>query len=314
MATPVLDIHTLRVIRAIADTGSITGAAQHLGFSQPAISQQLARAAQKLGIPLVIRSGRGIRLTAAGHTAARHAITVLTAIDIAENELADLAGLSAGALRIAAFPTASSTVIPHLLGAMVAAYPAMKLSYTEAEPHEAIALLRDGKVDVAVTFRYPDDHNDPHTDRGTALTMSPLFVDELMLAATTGDPVLQLADIHLRDLTHAQWIAGCPQCRGNLLDACQLAGFTPTIAHETDNSAAVLGLVDNGLGVALLPRLALATVTVPDGVGIHTISGVSPRTVYAVALRDATQVPAIAAAMHEARELDTTAWRTAGMG
>jgi len=313
MAAPSLDIHTLRVVRAIADTGSITGAAHELGFSQPAISQQLSRAAEKLGMPLIIRSGRGIRLTAAGLATARHAVTVLTAIDAAEGELADLAGLSAGALRIAAFPTASSTVIPHLLGSMAATYPALKLSYIEAEPPEAIALLRDGQVDVAITFRYPEDPGDPHREIVNSLTMTPLFVDELVLAVPADDPVLERTDIHLSDLAGSRWIAGCPQCRGNLLDACSSAGFRPSISHETDNAAAVLGLVDNKLGVALLPRLALSSLTVPGGVGIHSIGGVSARTVYAVSLSDAMRVPAVAAAMRHTQELDTTAWTTAGI-
>ncbi|MGV8969847.1 MAG: LysR family transcriptional regulator [Microbacteriaceae bacterium] len=312
MASSALDIHTLRVIRAIADTGSITAAAHALGFSQPAVSQQLSRVAQRLGVPLVIRSGRGIQLTAAGQAAARHAVTILSAIDAAEGELADLAGLGAGSLRIAAFPTASSTVIPHLLGSMAAAYPAMKLSYIEAEPLEALSLLREGQVDLAITFRYPEDPTDPHVALGDALTLSPLFVDQLILAARVGDPALETSPLHLNDLAQSSWIAGCPQCRGNLLDVCQSAGFTPAIAHETDNSAAVLGLVENGLGVALLPRLALASVAVPEGVEIHTIEGVSARTVYAVALTAATRVPSIAAAMHTARRLDTTAWRSTG--
>lgn len=303
-----LDLHTLRIMRAIADTGSISAAASALGYSQPAISQHLGRASDRIGLPLVARAGRGVRLTDAGAVLAKHAVTVHSALQAAHGDLADLAGVRAGAVRVAAFPTASATIVPRLLGAMAEAYPGVQLSYVEAEPPEALAQLRDGRVDLAITFRYPDDWSDPHARIADELTMSTLFDDDIMLAIPVEHPGRH-ERTHLNEFADDEWIAGCPLCRGNLLQACQNSGFQPRIAHETDNAAAVLGLVDNHLGVALLPRLALSSVTVPDGVHIQSVDGLTYRSVHAVTLRSAVHVPAVAAAMRVAAELETAQWQ-----
>jgi len=310
MTRPEIDLQTMRILRAVADTGSLSGAARDLGFSQPAISQHLSRSAQKLGLPLVTRSGRGVRLTEAGAALARHAVTVQSALDAASGELDDLIGLRSGSLRIAAFPTASATVVPRLLGGMSERHPGMRLSYVEAEPPEALELLRHGRVDIAITFRYPDDWNDPHTRVGDELVTVALFDDEVLIAERMTAPQDERPSARgsLADYSDDDWIAGCPQCRGNLLQACQAAGFHPRIAHETDHAAAVLGLVENGFGVAQLPRLAFASATVPEHVRLSRVSGLPHRTVYAVALRAASGVPAVAAALRVASELDTSDW------
>ena len=183
-----LDLHTLRIMRAIADTGSISAAASALGYSQPAISQHLGRASDRIGLPLVARAGRGVRLTDAGAVLAKHAVTVHSALQAAHGDLADLAGVRAGAVRVAAFPTASATIVPRLLGAMAEAYPGVQLSYVESEPPEALAQLREGRVDLAITFRYPDDWSDPHARVADELTMTTLFDDDIMMAIPLEHP------------------------------------------------------------------------------------------------------------------------------
>lgn len=307
MTTPEIDLTTLRIVRAIADSATLSGAAAHLGYSQPAVSQHLARASARLGQPLVSRAGRTVRLTEAGAVLARHAVTVQSALDAASGELADLGGLRSGTVRVAAFPTASATVVPRLLGALAARYSGLRLSYVEVEPPEALDLLRHGRADVAITFRYPGDWNDPHARYADELIMVPLFDDELLVAEPDADD-RDGTRTTLQQYADADWIAGCPQCRGNLLQACQTAGFQPRIAHETDNSAAVLGLVANGLGVAQLPRLALSSVTVPEQVRLVSVTGMPHRTVHAVALRAAQDIPAVAAALRAATELDVDDW------
>lgn len=307
MTSAPIDLTTLRVMRAIADTGTVSGAAAALGYSQPAVSQHIARASARLGQPLVTRVGRSVRLTEAGTVLARHAVTVQSALDAAVGELADIGGLRAGTVRVAAFPTASATVVPRLLGGMAARHPGVRLSYVEVEPPEALALLRNGRVDVAITFQYPGDWSDPHSLYPDELTIVPLFDDQLLVAERAVDDV-DGARITLQQYADADWIAGCPQCRGNLLQACQTAGFSPRIAHETDNAAAVIGLVANGLGVAQLPQLALASVTVPPEVRLLRVAGIPHRTVQAVALRAAHAVPAVMAALAVAADLDARDW------
>lgn len=311
MAETNVDLLTLRIVRAISDAATLSGAAQQLGYSQPAVSQHLARASARLGQPLVTRVGRTVRLTEAGSILARHAITVQSALDAAGAELDDLGGLRSGTVRVAAFPTASATVVPRLLGAMAQLYPGVRLSYVEVEPPEAVDLLRRGRADVAITFAYPDDWSDPHVLHREDLTVVPLFDDELLIAEPTAhDPNERRT--RLDDYTEADWIAGCPQCRGNLLQACRAAGFSPRIAHETDNAAAVLGLVANGLGVAQVPRLALSSVAVPEHVRLVRVDGVPHRRVQAVALRAARAVPAVAAALAVATELEVGDWQSTG--
>jgi DNA-binding transcriptional LysR family regulator len=306
-----IDLMTLRIVRAIADAATLSGAAAHLGYSQPAVSQHLARASARLGQPLVTRAGRTVRLTEAGAVLARYAVSVQSALDTAAGEIADLGGLRSGSVRVAAFPTASATVVPRLLGAMAARHPGVRLSYVEVEPPEALDLLRSGRADVAITFRYRGDWSDPHARYPDELTMVPLFDDELLVAEPSATKATKTRTT-LRQYSDADWIAGCPQCRGNLLQVCQTAGFQPRISHETDNAAAVLGLVANGLGVAQMPRLALSSVTVPDQVRLVSVAGMPDRTVHAVVLRAAQGVPAIAAALQSAADLDVSDWVAKG--
>ena len=142
-----LDLHSIRIVRAIAEHGTISAAARALGYSQPAISQHLRRSEARLGTPLVIRSGRGVRLSEAGQVVARHVVAITSALDAARGDLAELVGLAAGTVRVAAFPTASSTLVPRLLGSMRQRHPGITVGYVEAEPPEAIAMLRDGAGD-----------------------------------------------------------------------------------------------------------------------------------------------------------------------
>src|SRR5688572_21055823 len=155
-----LDVHSVRIVRAIAEHGTISGAARALGYSQPAISQHLRRAEARLGVPLLVRAGRGVRLTEPGQVLARHAIAISSALDAASGELADLVGLRTGTVRIAAFPSASSTLVPRLLRRMRDTQPGITMTYLESEEPEALRLLREGLVDLAITTAFPGDRAD----------------------------------------------------------------------------------------------------------------------------------------------------------
>jgi molybdate transport repressor ModE-like protein len=303
-----LDLHSIRIVRAIAETGTITGAARQLGFSQPAISQHLQRTEARLGVPLVIRAGRSIRLTEAGALLARHAVAISSALDAAAGDLAELAGMRTGTARIAAFPTASSTIIPRLLRAMAEKHPGIVVTYVEAEPPEALTMLREGSIDLAITFSYPGDRADPHRDIAAGLALTPLFIEEMLLALPESHPQASATDVDVRSLLGERWIAGCPLCRGHLLAVCETAGFDPVIDYETDNAIAVLHLVASRLGVALLPRLALATASVPAGAAIRATSPVSMRSIQLVRHADATRVPSLAATIAAVRSLTGDDW------
>jgi len=303
-----LDLHSIRIVRAIAEHGTISGAARSLGFSQPAISQHLRRVEGRLGVPLVVRAGRGVRLTEPGLVIARHAITITSALDAASGDLAELVGLASGVVRVAAFPTASSTVIPRFLQAMRGAHPGITVNYVEAEPPEAIGMLRDGLVDLAITFSYPGDRADPHRDSDASVDAVALFTEPVVIALPADHPLASGDTVQLAGLADARWIAGCPLCRGHLLAACEAVGVNPRIDLETDNAIAVLNLVGAGLGVALLPQLALATAPVPPGAAVRSTSPSSDRSIQVVVQAGSRRVPSIAAALAALREIEGADW------
>ncbi len=309
-----LDPQLLRVLRAVADGGSITRAAVALGSSQPAVSQLLTRAEQRLGHALVLRRGRGATLTHAGQVLADHALHVQAALAAAREDLDAVGGMHRGRVRLAGFPSASSTLVPAVLAAMAETAPHVTTSYVEVEPPEALDLLRSGEVDVALTFTYVGDEVGAAPDPGLvtrALGRDPLALVTPVGAGRPDDdgrPVdteavrpVDAAAVDLASHRDARWIGGCPRCRGHLLASCATAGFTPDIVLETDNAAAVVGLVAAGLGVALLPRLALATTVIPVGVAIDPVDDDLARRVEVVVARGAERVPSVRAALDAVR-------------
>lgn len=306
-----IDPQLLRVLRAVADSGSITRAAAALGSSQPALSQLLTRAEQRLGHALVLRGGRGATLTHAGQVLADHALHVQAALTAAREDLEAVGGLTRGRVRLAGFPSASSALVPAVLARLAATAPGVTTSYVEVEPPEALDLLRSGEVDVALTFTYVGDEVGAVPDPGLvtrALGRDPLALVTPVAAGqplVTGGPgPVHPAGSTVVDLAShrdARWIGGCPRCRGHLLASCASAGFTPDIVLETDNAAAVVGLVAAGLGVALLPRLALATTVIPAGVAIDPVDDDLARRVEVVVARGADRVPSVRAALDAVR-------------
>jgi len=295
---PELDVQSLRVVKAIADTGSITGAAELLGYSQPAISQQMRRLEARLGVPVIERAGRRMRLTEAGRILARHAPAVTTALEAAAGELAELRGLRSGTVRLVGFPSASPTVLPRLLAALRQREPGLTLTYVEAEPPGAVAAVREDRADIALTFSYPGDRDDPHGSSARGLSVRTIGVDDLLVVLPEGHPAASGDRVDVSSLRDENWIAGCPRCRGHLLEVCDRAGFTPAIGFETDNFVAVEGLVAGRIGVAMLPRLAVASFPRLPGVITHALPPGEERTVHTVTAHGAERVPAIAAVLH----------------
>jgi len=309
-STP-LDSGALLIMGAVADSGSITGAARMLGVSQPSISQQLKRLEHRLGMPVVERVGRGVRLTEAGAVLARHAATVDRALHAASEEIAALAGLRSGRVRLVAFPSASSMLVPDLLARLSQEHPGIGVTFVESEPPEAVAAVRAGEADVAITFSYPGDAEDPHRESALGLRVQTLGADPMRVVLPVDHPEAAGGPVALHALRSERWIAGCPRCRGHLLGLCRASGFEPVIAHETDNAIAVTALVAAGLGVALLPSLALASAQLPPGVVALPTGNADDRALHLVSAAHAEHIPAVAALMRIAALAGSTA-RIAG--
>lgn len=265
-----MDLTRLRVLAAVAREGSVTGAARALHYAQPSVSHHLARLEAEVGVPLTERHGRGVRLTAAGRLLAARAEEILGRVGAAREELDALVSLSAGRVRLAAFPSALATLVPDVVGRLAREHPGLGVRLVEAEPPEALDALRRGAVDVALVFEH--DRSPLDTD---GLRAVPVLAEELFLVRPGPDPYPGAHDdtrddpksdaaassaegpADLAPLADAAWIAGCERCRADLVGRCERAGFTPRVAFETDDYVAVQALVASGVGVSLLPALAL---------------------------------------------------------
>ncbi len=288
-----LDVTRLRVLVAVARYGSVTAAARALNYAQPSISHHLARLEAETGARLLQRAGRGVRLTDAGRLLAERAEEIIGRLDAAENELAAHVGLREGRVRLASFPSALGTIVPAAAARLEAESPGMDLMLAEAEPPEALRMLRAGYVDVALVFRHYQEDADPGPPeldeegaRGRLLLDEPVH----MVTRSPGDGEAAMPDLS----AHAKhrWIAGCERCREYLVRQCALAGFTPKIAFTTDDYVAVQALVAAGLGVTTLPGLCLRAARHP---GIHAapLPGVR-RHVFAMTYGEPPDPPATA--------------------
>ncbi len=316
-----LDVTRLRVLVAVAKHGSVTAAARALNYAQPSVSHHIARLEAETGARLLQRAGRGIRLTDAGLLLADRAAEILGRLDAAENELAAHVGLRQGRVRLAAFPSALGTIVPAATACLEAESPGMDLMLAEAEPPEALRMLRAGYVDVALVFRHYQETADPGPPlggddgaRGALLLDEPVHLITAAAARPhaaipSADPGRGPADpgrgpaehdrgpaehapADLASYAGHRWIAGCERCRGSLLRQCTLAGFTPKIAFTTDDYIAVQALVAAGLGVATLPDLALRSARHP-GICAAPISG-ARRHVFAMTYGEPPDPPATA--------------------
>ena len=292
----------LRVLVAVAQHGSVTAAARALNYAQPSVSHHLARLEAETGATLTQRSGRGIRLTDAGRLLAGRAEEILGRLDAAERELAAHVEQRQERIRLAGFASALATIVPAALSRLAAGHPGIDLLLTEAEEPEAMRMLRAGQVDVALVARHVQDGTliGPPTD--TEGARARLILDEQVHlvtrpqsgsahgsgaqpdaaqpgaaqpgAAQPGSAQPGAAqrgggDAGPTDLAahaHSPWIAGCEHCRGHLVWLCQHAGFSPKIAFTTDDHVAAQALVAAGLGVTILPSLAIRAARHP---GIH---------------------------------------------
>jgi DNA-binding transcriptional LysR family regulator len=246
-----LDLVRLKVLAAVSRRGSVTEAARELGYAQPSVSHHLNRLEAETGVQLTQRVGRGIRLTPAGELLAQRAAEILGRVESAEDEVASIAGLRSGRVRVAGFQSALSTVVARAAATLQASSPGIELSLTDLHPDMALQRLRDGTIDVAVIFRYDDSvPDDMHVEH--------IFDDPMHLLS-------HQAGQTLADHKDSPWIAGCERCRQELVDACQAVGFTPRIAYTSDDPLVEQSLVAAGLGVTTIPGLLLK---------VHRVAGV----------------------------------------
>ena len=297
-----LDVTRLRVLVAVAQHGSVTAAAHALNYAQPSISHHIARLEAETGAQLLQRSGRGVRLTDAGRLLAERAEEIIGRLDAAEAELAAHIGLREGRVRLAAFPSALGTIVPAAAARVSAEWPGMDLMLTEAEPPEALRMLRAGYVDVALIFQHYQQDTDPvlpsaaeDGTRGRLVLDEPVHLVTPQRAAKRNGRDAEADEPTRADLAafaDHRWIAGCERCRSYLIRQCAHAGFTPKVAFTTDDYVAVQALVAAGLGVTTLPGLCLRAARHP-GIVATPLPG-ARRHIFAVTYGDPPEPPATA--------------------
>ncbi|MFB6776134.1 MULTISPECIES: LysR family transcriptional regulator [unclassified Streptomyces] len=253
----------LAALVAVAEAGSITRAAARLGYTAPALSQQLAKLEREAGAALLVRHHRGARLTAAGELLVVRARRVLDEMDRARHELSRLAGLSGGRLRVGTFTTAGIHLLPPVLSAFRRAHPDVELSVTDYEPPGGIAAVASGKVDLALTHAYEPG---PAAPVPSGVCVEPLLVEELVLITAVGQvlsegtgrlPVTELADRPLISSAPAH-----PPRRG-VENALAEVGATPAVVCESPGYALVCALVSAGIGMAVVPEMVAAMSPTP---------------------------------------------------
>jgi DNA-binding transcriptional LysR family regulator len=289
----------LNVLREVVAHGSFSAAADALSYSQSAVSQSIATLEGEVGTTLVERDRGGIRPTAAGAALVAHADGILARMEAAENEVAAIAGGEGGRLRIASFPTAGATLLPLAINSFRVAHPGVEVTLAEGEPDEIAPRLRAGEFDLALLFEFEGVGE----RLGTGMRRFELIEDPLHLALPATHPLARRRRLRLEDLRDEAWVqtsANSP-CARHVVRSCHAAGFEPRVAFESDDYQTVQGLVAAGVGVALIPQLALSAVR--SDIRIRALDPSSPvRKALAATRRGAPVTPALATMLDTVRE------------
>jgi DNA-binding transcriptional LysR family regulator len=295
-----LNVARLRVFREVLDHGSFSDAADALSYSQSAVSQAIATLEGEAGAALVERSRGGVRPTAAGAALAGQVDGILARIESAEDEIAAIAAGRGGRLRTASLPTAGASLMPQAIAGFRASHPGVDVTLAEGEPEEIGPRLRAGEFDLALLFEF-----EGVGERLTAgLRRFELFEDPLHLALPADHRLARRkTPPRLSDLSAEPWVqtSSASPCAKHVVRACHAAGFEPRVSFESDDYQTVQGLVAAGVGVALIPGLALATVRAD--IEIRELRPRSPvRKVFAAIPRSASATPAVATMLDILRE------------
>jgi DNA-binding transcriptional LysR family regulator len=268
-----LNLSRLRVLCEVVSRGSFSAAAESLSYTQSAVSQAIARLESETGAKLVVRDRRGVRPTAAGATLVEHAEVIFGQVEAAEADLDAVLGVRSGRLRVASFPSAGATLMPLAVATFRAGHPGVSLTLAEGEPEEIAPRLRAGEFDLALLFEFPGVRGER---TGAGLRNVALLEDPMHVALPAAHPLAEKPALALADLGELDWVqtSASSPCARHVVRSCLAAGFEPNVTFESDDYETVQGLVAAGVGVALIPRLALTRVH--SGIVVRELAPHSP--------------------------------------
>lgn len=244
------DVRKLRSLREVALRGTVTAAAEAIGYTPSAVSQQLAALEVEVGVPVVERRGRNVALTDAGRLLVEHGGEVLAALERAEAAVAELHGAPVGRIRVGALSSAVASFVPVALRSVVDAHPDLEPEVVVHPLDDTLRELRLGTVDVAVDQSYDLVPHSLFDDLERTL----LLREDLLLVSPAADPVERIADAGDRPWVASPENSSCGRAVRSLTAA---AGISPVFAHETDDHLAAVSLISAGLAVSVVPSLAL---------------------------------------------------------
>ncbi|MFF5478399.1 LysR family transcriptional regulator [Streptomyces sp. NPDC012935] len=246
------DIRKLQILRTLRERGTVTATAEALRMTPSAVSQQLTNLARQVGVPLLEAQGRRVRLTDAARLVLRHAEAVFEQLERADAELAAYVHGEVGEVRVGAFSTAVPALVVPAARALRQTRPGVTVRVREAEAQEAYELLAGGEVDLALSLAAQA----PAVD-DVRFTRVPLLADPLDVALPRGHRLARGAEVRLADLAAEEWIFGGSGPWSDITrGACEAAGFSPRQGHSAAGWTAILAMVEAGMGVALVPRMA----------------------------------------------------------
>jgi DNA-binding transcriptional LysR family regulator len=286
----VLDVRRLVLLRDLATYQTVTAVAEVHHVTASAVSQQLRALESEVGKPLLLREGRTVRLTSAGHALARRCEDVLAALERASAEVDQLDDTLAGELAVGCFTSGYPAVAIPMAERLLGVHPQLRFRFTEAEPEDTLPMLRQRRLDLVIAYRYQH----LGTELTPGLVSHPLYDDPFLICVPER---LRGAVEHdgLTALRDEQWVAfPTGTCREATVHACRTAGFTPTLVHDCTSISVTLEMVVAGVGVTMMP--AMATRNAPPGLALLPASGLH-RTVEVVARAGTEEQPVIAAAL-----------------
>jgi DNA-binding transcriptional LysR family regulator len=286
-----LDVRRLRVLCAVADHPTLSAAAEALSYTPSAVSQSIVALERQLGVRLLHRGPKGVRLTSTGSLLVEQARPILSGLQAAEASVLALGEtVGAGTLHLASFATAGATILPRAIADFRERHPEVALTLTQADPEDAMTRLRAGTVDLIITANAKEGIS------GNVEVVH-LMEDPLCAVLPVGHSLAGREEIGLGELASETWVdtRSGSESRALLLRVCGAAGFIPRVAFESDEYATVAELVATGVGVALIPGLGLSNT--PDGVVTVPLAGEPVGRTVCVALHAAAYRSPAAGAM-----------------